>query len=361
MDIYQTRLARTRELLQKSGAAAVVVTSPPNFFYFCGTWLDSHERLQAIVIPQTGEPTMIVPEMAREQVGKAARVKQAFWPDGSSPMKMLAAVLPESGTISIDNNWPSINLIHLMDLTGKVSYADSTDILGALRLIKDQVEIQALQESSRCADLVMERIISWIRPGLSELEAADEIKGLFRQLGINELAFEPVVAAGPNSGIPHHQPGNTVIGAGDPVLFDIGGVRQHYCSDVTRTVVVGNPNPEVEAVYKVVRSAQDEAVGAVRPGVMRKEIDAVARRVIAEAGYGSYFTHRTGHGLGIEIHEEPFLDSSGKQSLEEGMVLTVEPGIYLPGRFGIRIEDSVVVSAGGAQRLNNVSRRLLTV
>lgn len=361
MSYYQQRIKRAQSLLQEKGLTAVLVTTPPNFHYFTGIWLDSHERLQALVIRKEGTPVMLVHEMAKEQVKTIAGVEQIFWRDGDVAIQILEGILPNQGTVAVDNNWPSTNLLQLMALTAALTFRESTAILGQLRLHKDELEVKRLLESGRAADRVMEKISKYLRPGLSEGEIAAQIKEFFQEEGAAELSFSTIVATGPNSGIPHYETGDRVIQEKDIVLIDMGGIKDYYCSDMTRTFVVGEPAEQFREVYEVVRLAQDEAVKKIKPGIAMQEIDLTAREIIEKAGYGPYFTHRTGHGLGIEVHEEPFLTPTNPNLLEKGMVVSVEPGIYLPDKFGVRIEDIVVVTAEGALRLNNFPHQLVTI
>jgi Xaa-Pro dipeptidase len=358
--IIKKRIEKVQKQLENQNIESVVVTSPANFFYFSGIWLDSHERLQAIVIPKTGIASMIVHEMSKEEVNATEIFEYHFWKDGDSSLEILAANLADTGRISIDNQWPSQNLIKLMNLKKQAIFVDSTNVIGPLRLYKDHQEIELLKKSSAIADEVLQQAIDYIKPGLTEREVAEEIKRLFALKQVNELSFYPIVGAGKNGAIPHHQSDETIIKAGDMVVIDMGGVRDHYCSDMTRTVLVGGTaTEEMKLVYEIVKRAQDEAVKAVKPGVPLKEIDQVARDIISNAGYGLNFTHRTGHGLGIEVHEEPFVTSDNNQLIEEGMVISIEPGIYLSGKFGVRIEDIVVVTSDGCERLNELTRELI--
>ncbi len=361
MSIYEQRFFRAQELLKEQALAAVMVTAPQNFFYFSGTRLDSHERLQAIVIPQTGAPTLIVHEMFEQQIEMPQNVEKVFWQDGNDSIALLAEILPTEGKIAIDNLWPSGNLIQLMAKAGGLKYVAGDLILAALRVIKDEYEIKLLKESGKLTDQVMDSLVNFLKPGVTEKEVADEVLRLYKEKGVEQPAFNPIVGFGKNGAIPHHEPDDTVLKAGDTVVIDMGGIKDGYCSDITRTFVVGEPSEEIKEVYEVVRRAQDEAVKAIKPGMLPKEIDQVARDIITKAGYGDYFNHRTGHGIGIENHEEPYLSSTGDQPLQEGMVCSVEPGIYLPGKFGVRIEDIVVVTADGAERLNNFPRELIKV
>ncbi|PGY10303.1 Xaa-Pro peptidase family protein [Bacillus sp. AFS031507] len=357
---YQNRIHKVQKQLEELNLEAVVVTSPPNFFYFSGTWLDSHERLQAIVIPKAGKPTMIVHEMSKEEVSFNGIFENAFWKDGENSLELLASILPLNGTVSIDNLWPSQNLLKLIQLKNQLSFVESTQVIGKSRLNKDSQEFELLKRSGAIADNVLQQVIDYLRPGLTEKEVADEIKRLFALQGVETLSFNPIVGSGKNGAIPHHQSDETSIAAGDMVVIDMGGIKDHYCSDMTRTVLVGGePTDEMLKVYEIVKQAQEAAVKAVRPGVPLKNIDKAARDIISNAGYGEYFTHRTGHGLGIEVHEEPFVTSNNEQLLEEGMVISIEPGIYLSGNFGVRIEDIVFVTDDGCERLNILTKNFV--
>ncbi|PLS18307.1 aminopeptidase P family protein [Bacillus sp. M6-12] len=359
--VYPKRIEKAQQLLAELNIEAVVVTSPSNFYYFSGIWLDSHERLQAIVIKKNGKPNMIVHEMSREEVDSTDLFLKAFWKDGEASLEVLAKSLPESGTISIDNQWPSQNLLTLMKLNSNLTFEDSTNVIGWCRLKKDELEIELLRRSAAVADVVIQQAIEFIQPGLTEKYVAEEIKRFFAAHKVDELSFYPIVGTGRNGAIPHHLSDETVIAEGDMVVIDMGGIKDHYCSDMTRTILAsGEPSAEMKKVYGIVKRAQEEAVKAVRPGVPLKNIDNIAREIISQEGYGANYTHRTGHGLGIEVHEEPYVTSNNEQLLEEGMVISVEPGIYLEGKFGVRIEDIVVVTATGSERLNNVSRDLIT-
>ncbi|MDQ0338746.1 Xaa-Pro dipeptidase [Caldalkalibacillus uzonensis] len=361
MNVFLTRLEKAKQLLGETQIDALVVTSSPNVYYFSGTWLDSHERLQAIVISRTEQPKMIVHEMSEQEVSPPSQVDTIFWKDGEPAIEILAQHLPHTGTIAIDNQWPSGNLIELMGLKRDVSFVKSTQLIGQLRLRKDEVEIELLRKSGQVADEVMSEVIQFIRPGLKETEVVEQIKSLFKAKGVDKLSFNPILATGKNGAIPHHQSDDTVIQRGDMVVIDMGGIKDYYCSDITRTICVGEPAAEMRTVYRIVQQAQEEAVQAIKPGIPMQEIDRIAREIITKAGYGPYFTHRTGHGLGIEVHEEPFLTANNDQLLEEGMVVSVEPGIYLTDQFGVRIEDIVVVTETGVERLNHYPRELLCV
>ena len=357
---YQQRIQKAQQLLEEQNIDALIVTSPPNFFYFSGTWLDSHERLQAIVIKKSGPPIMVIHEMAKEEIRNLSLFESIFWKDGEHSIEILNSNLPKSGIVSIDNQWPSQNLIQLMQLNPNIHFVESTNVIGKLRLYKDQLEIELLRKSGSIADDVMEKAIAFIEPGKTEIEVVNEIKRLFKTHNVETLSFPPIVGAGKNGAIPHHQADETIISEGDMVVIDLGGIKDHYCSDMTRTIVVGKKvSDEMKEIYNIVKLAQEEAVKAVKPGIPIKEIDKKARDIITKAGYGKQFTHRTGHGIGIEVHEEPFITNKNMQLLEEGMVISIEPGIYIDGKFGVRIENIVLVTKDGCESFNHYTRELI--
>jgi Xaa-Pro aminopeptidase len=241
-----------------------------------------------------------------------------------------------------------------------VSYRPLSDSLPMLRAVKDASELARLAAAGAAADAAYRDIIGMRFAGRRETEVAADLAALLRQHGHEQIDFT-IVGSGPNGANPHHEAGDRQIQPGDTVVLDFGGLRFGYGSDTTRTVSVGEPGPEVRTVHEIVRQAQEAAVNAVRPGVTCADIDQVARKIIADAGYGDNFIHRTGHGIGVTTHEPPYIVTGEAQPLVPGMCFSVEPGIYFAGHFGVRIEDIVTVTEDGVQRLNNTSHALQTV
>jgi Xaa-Pro aminopeptidase len=253
--------------------------------------------------------------------------------------------------------------MHLLGLQAALPdarFATAAGVLSRLRSRKDQGEVQLLDRAARSADETFHRVIREGLEGKTEAQIAQALSTTLIETGHDASLFW-IVGSGPNGASPHHDPGSREIRAGDTVVMDFGGRAAGYCSDVTRTVSVGEPTDEVKEVHEIVRRAQQAAFEAVRPGVPGEEIDRVARDIITEAGYGPAFIHRTGHGIGLEEHEDPYLVEGNSEPLEPGMCFSIEPGIYLEGRFGVRIEDIVVVTEGGAERLNHAPRDLVVV
>lgn len=350
------RIKKVQDLLRRKQWDAVIVVSTPNFYYFTGAWINSLERLEAVVIPLEGRPTVIAHQMSEQKIA-FVNYDKVFWKDGDNPIEILAKLLPEKiATISVDNGCPSSFLIDLMSLKKDLHFVKSNEILEPLRMIKDQSEISLLKEAGAVAFRVMSQLTQMALPGISESQLAEEIHRLFKKEGVDQLSFKPVVASGKNSSIPHHRPGDRILHEGDSVILDLGGVNQFYCSDITRTIAIGKPSQKFEEVYDVVRRAQNKAIESIKPGVSIQSIDQAARSVIEDAGYGPNFVHRTGHGIGIDLHEAPFVNTTNEQIIQEGMVMSVEPGIYIEGQFGVRVEDVVVVTSKGAERITTIPR-----
>jgi Xaa-Pro aminopeptidase len=234
-------------------------------------------------------------------------------------------------------------------------------VLSGLRIVKSADEIEALREAGAAIDRVHERMAEWLRPGRTEAEVSRDIADAIRAEGHVTVDFA-IVASGPNAASPHHDSGHRPIGTGEPVVVDIGGTTEAgYCSDETRTYVVGAPPAEFAEAYAVLERAQEAAVRSVRPGVTAESVDAAARSVLEEAGLGANFIHRTGHGIGMESHEEPYIVAGNTRHIEPGMAFSIEPGFYVPGRYGARIEDIVVATDGGVERLNHRPRSLVVL
>jgi Xaa-Pro aminopeptidase len=361
---YAARMARTAQVAAAEGFTGVLVTPGPDLAYLTGYATPATtERLTLLLLHPDRPPTLLVPRLER---GDAARAVGApvlsivDWMDGSDPYAIAAEHLRPDGRYAIcDSAW-AMHLLGLQRIRPATTYASLTDALPMLRAVKDPHEVARLASAGAGADAVFEKILTVRFAGRTENDVAADLAALLRQHGHSQVDFT-VVGSGPNGADPHHEADDRVIVEGDTVVLDFGGLRDGYGSDTTRTVSVGEPGDEVRTVYDVVRRAQQAAFEAVRPGVSCEEIDRVARRVITEAGYGEYFIHRVGHGIGVTTHEPPYLVEGETRPLVPGMCFSIEPGIYLPGRFGVRIEDIVTVTPDGARRLNNTTHELQVV
>jgi Xaa-Pro aminopeptidase len=362
-DDYAARMARVVNDALDVGLAGVIVTPGPDLVWLTGYRPPITERLTMLVFSPDQEPTLLVPLLERrdaEEAEGAALVSIVDWMDGTDPYEAARPLLRPDGQFGISDSAWAMHMIGLEQTLPHSSYRALSECLPMLRAVKDVSELARLEAAGAAADAVYDEIVRVRFAGRRETDVAADLAGLLRYHGHEQVDFT-VVGSGPNGANPHHEAGDRLIEPGDTVVLDFGGLMFGYGSDTTRTVSVGEARPEVREVHEIVRRAQQAAVDAVRPGVACQDIDRVARKVITEAGYGDHFIHRTGHGIGVTTHEPPYIVEGEGQLLVPGMCFSIEPGIYLAGRFGVRIEDIVTVTGTGVQRLNNTSRALRIV
>jgi D-alanyl-D-alanine dipeptidase len=354
---FAERRGRALSLIEEAGLAGLLVTPGPDLGYLVGHEPPPLERLTLLILAVGRDPALVVPELERPAAASAPGVEGlelAAWRDGEDPYALAARILRAGRYAITDQTWSS-HLLALEHATADCMFVAAGRVMPLLRAVKDEDEVERLRAAGRGADAVFGELVSVAFAGRRELEVAADVDRLLRANGHDRVDFT-IVGSGPNGASPHHEAGERAIERHDAVVLDFGGRAGGYCSDITRTVFVGEPDDEQRRVYDVVREAQQAAFEAVRPGVAAQDVDRAARAVIVEAGFGDRFVHRTGHGIGLEVHEPPYIVEGDETSLESGMTFSDEPGIYLPGRFGVRIEDQLVVTAGGAERLNEASR-----
>ena len=363
-DDYARRMDSAARQADDAGLDGVLVTPGPDLAYFTGYMLVAHTaRITLLVIPASGEPAMIVPVLERpdaEAAPGAAAFSLADWPDGSDPYEATARLLDPTGHYAVSDAAWALHVLGLQRTLPGSSYVPLASALPMLRGIKDDEELARLGAAADAVDACFEEIVRVRFAGRRETEIAVELADLLRAKGHSHVAFT-VVGSGPNGASPHHEVGQRVIEDGDMVVLDFGGTRDGYSSDITRTVHVGEPTDQEREVHEVVHAAQQAGFEAVRPGVPCQDVDRATRKVIADAGYGEFVIHRTGHGIGLNGQEPPYIVEGETLPLEPRMCFSVEPGIYLPGRFGVRIEDIVSVTEDGGRRLNNAVRELQIV
>lgn len=357
------RLARARRAAEEEALDAVLVTPSADLSYLLGYDAMQLERLTVLLIRSGQDPLLVVPELERPRAaatpaGGLAEI--VSWRDEDGPYRTLSRYLHDGGKLAVTDRMLASHLLGLQTEFSRSDFVSASPVLSGLRSRKDSGEIDLLVRAASGADRAFERISRERFEGRTEREIAEALEGYLREFGHDSVGFA-IVGSGPNGASPHHVPGDRVIQSGDLVVLDFGGRVDGYCSDTTRTVSVGEPTTEATAVHEIVRRAQEEAFQAVRPGVAAQKIDRTARRVIEDAGFGDAFIHRTGHGIGLEEHEEPYIVGGNDQELEPGMCFSIEPGIYLERRFGVRIEDIVVVTEDGGRSLNNTPRDLALV
>ncbi|MFB8755272.1 aminopeptidase P family protein [Streptomyces nigra] len=363
-DDYRARMERAVGAAEGAGLAGLLVAPGPDMVWLTGYSPPADtERLTLLVLTADHGPVLVVPALEAPDAAKAAGAPVMTlrdWTDGQDPYAATAALLDASGRFGISDNAWAMHLLALQRALPGTSYASLTDALPMLRAVKDAAELELLAAAGAAADAAFEEIRTVPFGGRRESEVAADLAELLRRFGHSQVDFT-IVASGPNGADPHHEAGDRRIERGDMVVLDFGGLRDGYGSDTSRTVHVGPPTDEERRVHDLVRAAQEAGYRAVRPGAACQDVDRAARAVIDEAGYGPYFIHRTGHGIGVTTHEPPYMIEGEEQPLVPGMCFSVEPGVYLPGRFGVRIEDIVTVTEDGARRLNDTTREMVMV
>lgn len=362
--VYARRLAAATSATAAAGLAGLVITPGYDLRYLIGSRAQTFERLTALVLPASGAPTLVVPRLELASLAEAAAeldIAVRDWVDGDDPYRLVADALGgQPVATAVTDAMPALHLVPLADLLG-VPPVLATGVLRELRMVKDASEIDALRMAGAAIDRVHARVPDLLAPGRTEADVASDIAEAIVAEGHSEVAFV-IVGSGPHGADPHHECSDRVLRAGDIVVVDIGGAWEPgYHSDSTRTYSLGEPDPSVAQHYAVLQRAQRAAVDAVRPGVTAEQVDAAARDLLADAGLAEFFVHRTGHGIGLSVHEEPYIVAGNSVPLTAGMAFSVEPGIYFPGQWGARIEDIVVVTDEGAEPLNHRPHELITV
>ncbi len=365
------RLPTAREAARRAGVDALLMTPGADLRYLTGYNAHATERLTCLVLPAEGDPLLVVPVLERAMVDAspagALDLDVVGWPETDDPYAVVAAHLRSAlgrspDRVAVGNRMWAEQALRLRGALPGAELTLAGSVLRELRMVKSPAEIEALRRAGQAIDRVHARMGEWLRVGRSEREVGRDIAAAILTEGHVSADFT-IVGSGPNGASPHHELSDRVVQAGDVVVVDIGGTTaEGYCSDNTRTYVCGGrPPAEVADYYAVLLAAQRASTAAVRPGVTPHEVDAAARDVITAGGYGEFFIHRTGHGIGLEGHEEPYIVAGNTEPLQAGMAFSIEPGIYLPGRHGARIEDIVVCAATGADPLNVVGRDLVVL
>ncbi len=385
---YQDRIARAQNLLPAQDASALLIGVGAELQWLTGYAAHALERLTMLVIPARGHASLVVPrlELAAARgstAGGAGLVDLVTWEETEDPFELVARLLDESnsrpeiqlgalggawgrlgGLLVSDRLWATF-LLRLQAAVPDAAFGLASTVLSDLRAIKDAEEVELLRRAAHAADRAVTQVASGRLVGRSEADIAREVRERLVGEGHDEAAFW-IVASGPNSASPHHEPGERIVQAGEPLLLDIGGRIEGYGSDITRTFWVSTdsgdgPTDEFRQLYDVLQSAQETSTKAAVAGTPAEDVDAVGRKVIDDAGFGPNFIHRTGHGIGLEGHEDPYIVSGNERPLEVGNAFSIEPGIYIDGKYGARIEDIVVSTADGPDTLNRAPRELVVV
>lgn len=358
MHDYAGRLKRLQQVMREQGAELAVFGATDNMRYLTGWAEYGHERLVGLFVPAVGDPAFLVPMMnaAQAKTNPAGIANVVGWDDGEGWLdaywKLVNQWKLKDTLTLIDDELYSGHLLKLQDARPFLEYASASEVMTRLREIKTPEEIKAMTAAGHMIDTIYEEALGVLQEGMTERDLQDWVNAAIKRNG-SRASFTPLICFGANAALPHHSSGDAKLQRGDIVIIDIGCMADGYPSDITRTVSFGEPSDsEAAHIYEIVNAAHWAARQAAKPGVSGEEVDAVARRVITEAGYGDYFIHRTGHGIGLSTHEPPDIVKGNTQPLYPGMCFSIEPGIYLPGRFGVRIENIVTMTENGVQSLN---------
>ena len=359
------RLARAAGLAGQAGWDALLITPGPDLRYLAGYDAVALERLTCLVVPADGDPILVAPLLERPAAAATplgrSGVPIATWGETDDPYALVASLVPGARCVGVDDHMWAVKALSLRAAMPGADQQAAGSVLSAMRMRKSPEEVQALLAAGRAIDDVHAQVAGLLRPGRTEREVGRDIAGLIIEAGHARVDFI-IVASGPNSASPHHEVSDRVLRAGDAIVVDIGGTMPDgYCSDETRTYALGDPGEEYLARYAVLLDAQQRACAGVRPGVPCEGIDAIARDRMAESGIADLFIHRTGHGIGLETHEEPYIVTGNRLPLEAGMAFSVEPGFYAEGTGGARIEDIVVCGPEGPVMANNRPRELVVI
>jgi Xaa-Pro aminopeptidase len=365
--IYEERCRRAQEVMAELDVDYLFIGPGSDLHYLTGTPGMDNERMMLLVIPKSGQPSMIVPTLEKLATSKYATYFDLLdWHDSEGGPQgklnqLLGTAQGREVKAAVGSHLWSMFLLELQKVLPKGQWSTANEVLKRLRIAKASDEVQLLKDAAAVADKAFSDLIQLKFSGRSEREMMGEINNLLLKYGQEQMLF-CIVGSGPNGAQPHHHTGDRIIEEGDAVVLDFGGSYHGYCSDMTRTVVVGKPNdPDFEKVYNIVNEARAAGHRQAKPGVSCESVDAAARKVITDAGYGEFFVHRTGHGIGMEVHEEPYIVAGNGLTLEPGMAFSIEPGIYLPGRFGVRIEDIAIITQDGEENINLSTHEIVTV
>lgn len=356
--MYQKRIEKVLVELEKKGISQMIVSDPNAIGYLTGVWVTPGERLYGLYINRSGNHTFILNKLFRIT---PTDLDQIWLFDTDDGIDAIAGLIDGTQVLGVDKTWPARFLLPLIERVEGLTCKVTSKAVDDVREVKDEGELELMRISSRINDEVMTNAMAFIKEGTTELEVSNFIKNQYVERGCTAPSFPPMVGFGDSGSDPHYQSGERVIQPGDTVLIDTGCEYQHYASDMTRTFFYKGVNDHQREIYDIVLEANLRAIKAIRPGMRFCELDNIARSYIAEKGYGEYFTHRLGHCIGLECHECGDVNSTNTDVLRVGAVFSIEPGIYLPGDIGVRIEDLLVVTEDGCENLNAIDKGITIV
>lgn len=354
-----SRIDKVIEAMKKENLSQMLVTSTPALFYLTGKMIHAGERMLALYINVNGDKKFVVNKLF--PVENCGDIELVWYDDIEDGVEVLSQFTDKSQVLGIDKDWKAHFLIRLMELNGASGFVNSSPIIDKLRMVKDDAERELMIEASKINDQVMSEILNCINDDTTEKDICRVITEKYIQKGTQGNSFPSIVAYGANAADPHCSSGDNNVKAGDCIVIDMGCRKNNYCSDMTRTYFYKEVSDRHAEIYNIVLEANKRAIATVKPGVKFCEVDNAARDYITEKGYGEYFTHRTGHCIGIEVHDFGNVSAVNEDVLEEGMIFSIEPGIYIKDDIGVRIEDLVMVTKDGCKRLNEYNKELTII
>jgi Xaa-Pro dipeptidase len=357
--LIKERVNKVLEIMEEQKLPQMIVSDPAAIFYLTGRWIHPGERMLALYLNLNGKHKLFINELfpITEDLG----AEKVWFNDTQKPIEILAGHVEKDKPMGIDKNWPARFLLGLMNLKAASAFVNGSEIIDRVRMCKDEKEKDLMREASRLNDLAMDRMIKLVPGKHTEKKMGQLLAGIWEELGADGHSFDPIIGYGANAADPHHEMDNSTVKEGDSIVIDIGCTKDSYCSDMTRTVFYKSVSDQAREVYNIVLEANKRGIAKVKAGVRFCDIDAAARDYITEKGYGKYFTHRLGHSIGIEVHDFGDVSSVNTDRVQPGQIFSIEPGIYLPGDVGVRIEDLVIVTEDGCEVLNHYTKDLIIV
>ncbi|MGH4051534.1 MAG: M24 family metallopeptidase [Clostridium sp.] len=357
--MLEGRLNKVLKIMEEKKTPQMIISDSAAIFYLTGKWISSGERMIALYINLDGHNKLFINELF--PISEDLGVEKIWFNDTQSPVEILANNIDKDKPMGIDKNWPAHFLIKLMRLKGGSSFVNGSEILDRVRMCKDEDEKELMRIASTLNDTAMDKMIKLIPKKHTEKEMGKLLGDIWENVGAQGHSFDPIVGYGANAADPHHELDNSTVKEGDSIVIDIGCKKDSYCSDMTRTVFYKSVSDHSKEVYEIVKEANKRGIEKVKAGVRFCDIDAAARNYITDKGYGKYFTHRLGHSIGIECHDFGDVSSANTDKVQVGQIFSIEPGIYLPGDVGVRIEDLVIVTKDGCEVLNHYTKDLIIV
>lgn len=354
--MFINRIEKLKKTMKDEKIDQFIISNQSSIFYLLGEDIDPGERFQVLLINQSGEINLFINKLFNLKNDLDININ--WYDDTDNIIEIFSKKINDNSVLGVEKEWPAGFLLDLLSYKPNIKAKNSSKVINSIRMFKDNIEADLMRKASKINDKAMESLFEKLKENKSELELSNDLLNIYLDKGGDGFSFEPLICYGPACAEPHHKSDHSKLDSNNSVIIDIGCLKDGYCSDMTRSFYFGNPPEEYKKIYNLVLEANKAAIEKVKPGVLLSEIDLAGRNVIENEGYGEYFTHRIGHNIGIEVHEYPDVSHTSDIEAKEGMVFSIEPGIYIPGKYGVRIEDLVLVTKDGCEVLNNYPKEL---